>query len=115
MAMYNLLEFSENYSVTSGGFRSYDRDEINDNANEINAANNGIKNNKTTIGKYFEHKPKLIGNIPDDSNILDVKVVVLLKYLSNFWGSLDFPLINYEIKLDLWSKKCRITLVSIHL
>ena len=35
------------------------------------------------------------------NNILDAKVVVPLKYLCNFWGSLDLPLINCEIKLEL--------------
>ena len=41
----------------------------------------------------------------NDNNNLDIKVVVPLKYLSKFWRSHDFPLINYEIELDLsWSK-----------
>ena len=31
----------------------------------------------------------------------DVKVVVPLKYLSNFWESLSIPLINFEIELIL--------------
>ena len=35
----------------------------------------------------------------------DVKIVVLLKYLSNFWRSLNIPLINCEIELVLtWFK-----------
>ena len=43
----------------------------------------------------------------NDSNTLDTDVVVPLKYLSNFQRSLDLPLINCEIKLDLsWSKEC---------
>ena len=104
MAMYKLLECSKNYSVASGNFWNNYRDEINDDENEINAANNRIMDNKTIIGKYFEHKLKLIGSIPDDSNILDAEVLVLLKYLSNFWRSLDLTLINCEIELDLsWS------------
>ena len=38
---------------------------------------------------------------------LNVKVVVPLKYLSNFFGSLEMPLINCKIKLNLtWEKKC---------
>ena len=33
-----------------------------------------------------------------------------LKYLSNFWKTLDVPLINCEISLDLtWSKNCVLT------
>ena len=38
--MYNLLEYSDNYSMTSGSLWNYYRDEINDDANENNAANN---------------------------------------------------------------------------
>ena len=37
----------------------------------------------------------------------DVKVVVPLKHLSNFWRSLNIPLINCEIELILtWFKNC---------
>ena len=33
--------------------------------------------------------------------------MVPLKYLSNFWGALEMPLINCEISLKLkWSKNC---------
>ena len=33
-----------------------------------------------------------------------------LKYLSNFWRTLDIPLINYEVSLDLsWFENCVIT------
>ena len=39
--------------------------------------------------------------MPHNNNILDAEVVVSLKYLSNFWRSLDLPLINCEIKIDL--------------
>ena len=37
----------------------------------------------------------------------DVKIVVPLKYLSNFWRSLNIPLINCELELILtWFKNC---------
>ena len=42
MPMYNLLEYSDNYAMTSGSLWNYYRDEINDDANENNAANNRI-------------------------------------------------------------------------
>ena len=35
MPMYNLLEHSDNYSVTSGILWNYFRDEVNDVANEM--------------------------------------------------------------------------------
>ena len=35
------------------------------------------------------------------------EIVIPLKYLSNFWRSLDIPLINCEVELILtWSKNC---------
>ena len=95
MPMYNLLEYSDNYSITSGSLLNYYRDEINDDENE--SVNNRINNNKTIRSKSFEYKTKLIGSTPSDNNILDTEVVVPLKYLSDFWRSLDWPLINCEI------------------
>ena len=66
----------------------------------------GFNKNKKITNKSFACKTKLIGNIPDDNNVLDAEVVVPLKKLSNFWGSLDLPLINFEIELDLqWLKE----------
>ena len=47
ISMYNLLECTDNYSVTSGILWNYYRDEINGDANENNAAHNKINNNKT--------------------------------------------------------------------
>ena len=45
--MYNLLEYSENYSMTSGSFWNYYRDEVNVDENVNDNANNKINNNKT--------------------------------------------------------------------
>ena len=53
MSMYNLLEYNDNYSMTSGGLWNYYRNEVNDDANEI-VANYRINNNKTTISRSFE-------------------------------------------------------------
>ena len=47
MSVYNLLEYSDNYSMTSGSLWNYYRDEVNDAANENDNANNKINNNKT--------------------------------------------------------------------
>ena len=102
MPMYNLLDHSDNYSITSGILWNYYRDEINDDENEID--NNG--NNKTTASKSFKYKAKIIGSTPDND-------VVPLKYLSNFWRSVDLRLINCEIELDLrWERNCLIKKIS---
>ena len=34
MPMYNLLEYSENYSMTSGSLWNYSKDEVNNDVNE---------------------------------------------------------------------------------
>ena len=102
MLMYNLLEYNDNYSMKSGSLWNYYVDEVNNDANKNNdAANYRINNNKTTTTKSFEYKSKIIGNKPDNNSRLDAEVVVLLKYLNNFWRSLHLPLINCEIELDL--------------
>ena len=63
MPMYNLLEYSDNYSMTSESFWNYYKDELNDSANENNDGNNHwINNNKTTTGTSFEYKTKIIGS-----------------------------------------------------
>ena len=81
---------------------NYYRDEVNDFASENNDANNfRINNNKTTTSKSFEYETKLNGSTPNNDNRLDAEVVVPLKYLSNFWRYLNFPLIKCEVELDL--------------
>ena len=47
---------------------------------------------------------KITGNAPADGNTKNVEIIVPLKYLSNFWRTLETPLINCEINLIiLWS------------
>ena len=88
--------------MTSGSLCYYYRDEVNDDANENNPAGNyRINNNKTATSKCFEYKTKLRGGTPDNNSRLGTEVVVSLKYLSNFWRSLDLPFINCKIELDL--------------
>ena len=101
MAMYNLLEYSDNYSMTSGSFWNYYRGEVNDDEYENNNANDRINNNETIASKSFEYKTKLIGSTPNNNNMLDAEVVVPLKYLSNLWRSLEMPLINCKEELKL--------------
>ena len=92
MPLFHLLECSDNYSRTSGSLWNYHRNEINGSANENNHANNyRINNNKTKTNKSFEYTTKTTGRTPSDNNILDEEVILPLKYLSNFWRSLNFP------------------------
>ena len=62
------------------------------------------ENNATT--KSFNHKVKLTGQTSNDGT-KNVKIIVRLKYLSNFWRTLEMSLINCKIILDLnWCKNC---------
>ena len=107
MPMYNLLEYSDNYSMTSESLWNFYRDEVNDKANENNDDNYRIYKNRTIASKSFEYKTKLIRSTPNNYNILDAKVVVPLKYLSDFRRFPNLLLINCEIELDFsWPEEC---------
>ena len=105
MPMYNLIKCSDNYQDSSATLYQYKRDET----PEANAVTKVTTDNSSS----FKYKIKLLGNIdqvnPDAARVgrLNVKVVVPLKYLSNFFRSLEMPLINCKIKLNLtWKKEC---------
>ena len=59
MPMYNLLEYGENVSMTSGSLCNYYRDEINDDKNETDTLKNRLHNNKARRSKSFEYKAKI--------------------------------------------------------
>ena len=102
MAMYNLLEYSDNYSITSGSLWNYYRDEVNDDSDENNPAGNfRLNNDKTTTSKYFEYKTKITEKTSSNSSRLDTEVFTPLKYLSSVWRSLYLPFINCVVELDL--------------
>ena len=70
MSMYNLLEYSDNYLMTSESLWSYCEDEVNNVANENNGDNFRIYSNKTATSKSFEYETKILDNAPTDSNII---------------------------------------------
>ena len=52
----------------------------------------------------------MTGKTPNNGNTKDVEIIVPLKYLSNFWRTLEMLLINCEVNLILtWSKDFVIT------
>ena len=92
-----ILICSDNYSDTSESLWQFKRDEIIDNA-DVTSDNNAPS---------FKYKANLIGNTGDDRIKNGVKIAVPLKYLSNFWRSLEMPLINCKIELSLkWYERC---------
>ena len=56
VAVYNLLEYSGNYSKMSRSLWNYYKDEVNDSANENNDANNYRISTKTATSKSFDYK-----------------------------------------------------------
>ena len=99
MPMYNLIEYSDNYQDSSGTLYQYKRDE----PPEANAIDELTVDNSNS----FKYKVGLLGNpvVADNIAKRSVKVVVPLKYLSIFFRSLEMPLINCKIKLNLTWKK----------
>ena len=101
MPMYNLIEYSDNYQDSPATVYQYKRDEPPE-ANTINDLT-------TDTSSSFKYKVELLGNPVVHNNIArrNVKVVVTLKYLSNFFRSLEMPLINCKIKFNFaWKKEC---------
>ena len=103
MPMYNLIEYSDNYQDSSATLYQYKRDEPPE-ANVDLTVNNS---------SYFKYKVSLLGNVTEVAGDaaglrkLNLKVAVPLKYLSSFFRSLEMPLINCKIKLNLiWKKEC---------
>ena len=101
MPMYNLIDYSDNYSKTSGSLWQYYRDTPAENYNgEI------IDFGEGNLTDSFNFKVKITGQTGDDGR-KGVEIMVPLKYLSNFWRTLEMPLINCELNLILtWSANC---------
>ena len=95
MPMYHLIEYSDNYAKTSGSLWQYFRYEPDDDLED---------------SESFKSKIKITGKTANDDNEKNVEIMVPLKYLNNFWRTLEMPLINCEVKFDLtWSSTCVIT------
>ena len=108
MPMYNLIEYSDNYSDTSGSLWQFKRDE--QNMNDGNPANI-----TATDSSSFKYKSSLFKPVTavDKRVLKDVKIAVSLKYLSKFWRFLEIPLINCKIQLELnWSKDCVMSTIA---
>ena len=96
-----LIEYSGSYSDTSGSFWKFKRDEVTANKADLTVDNPQSSNYKAALlGKTANHND-------GKSFVKDAKIVVPLKYLSNFWRSLEMPLINCKVYLELnWIEYC---------
>ena len=100
MPLYNLTEYSDNYSDTSGSLWGFKREEIHNNVSVSNDDN----------APLFKYKASNIGNTENNGTKNGVKIAVPLKYLSNFWRSSEMPLINCKVELSLtWIENCVFT------
>ena len=94
--MSNLIEENDNYWDTSGSLWQFKRDEALSNNADLSIDNS----------KLFKYKAALVGKTANavnntNSSEKDAKIVVPLKYLSNYWRSLEMPLINRKVHLEL--------------
>ena len=95
MPIYNLIEHRDNYSDTSGSLWKFKRDEVPANNADLTVDNpQSSKYKAALLGKTANHND-------GKSFVKDAKIVVPLKYLSNFWRSLEMPLINCKVYLEL--------------
>ena len=104
MPMYNSIEYSDNYSKTSGTLWQYYKDEqpLDNNGNVVDFAYADHESN------FFKYKHKITSQA-EKNGTKDVKIMLPLKYISNFWRALEISLISSKINLLLtWSKKCDI-------
>ena len=99
MPMFNLIEYSDNYAKTTGSLWQYCKDiPSRDNNNLIEGFTAAI------LTDSFNFKAKITGQTDGTK---DVELIVPLKNLSNFWRTLEKPLINCEVILILtWSSTC---------
>ena len=107
--MYNLIEYSDNYSKTSGSLSQYCKDipavDDDDGIVDFNGAN---------VADSFNFRSKIEDRTNNDGEINNVEIMVPLKYLSNIWRNLEMYLINCEVNLILtWSANCVITYTNI--
>ena len=93
MPMYNLIEYSDNYQDSSATLYQYKLDE----PPEADPIPDLTADNSSS----FKYKINLLGD-PDLVGAIakrNIKIVALLKYLSNFFRSLEMPLINCKLML----------------
>ena len=72
--MYNLIEYTDNHSKTSGSLRKYYKYESSDNLAD---------------SESFKSKVKVTENTPNNGNKKNVEIIVPWKYLSKFWRTID--------------------------
>ena len=98
----NLLEYSKNYRKTTGSLWNYYRDKP---SNLLSSNSDSSKYKMSITGNTFNVGAGEPGYDANKVGKNETGIVAPLKHLSNFWRTLNIPLINFEIELILnWSK-----------
>ena len=97
MPMYNLIEYSDNYAKTTGSLWQYCKDIPARNANN----NNIVIFAEDNTTDSFKFKAKITGQTGNDET-KDVEIMVPLKYLSNFWRTLEVKNFKLIVKSILF-------------
>ena len=122
MLMYNLLEYSKNCRKTTQSLRNYYRNERSD---PLSPDSESFKYKTSITGNTCNVSLTIIGDggnpvsNPDYDAIkvgeTKTEVVIPLKYLRNFWRSLEMSLTNCEVELILaWSKNCALADMAVN-
>ena len=99
-----MLECSKNYRKTTGSLWNYYRDEP---SNPLSSDSESFKYKTSITGNTYNVGAGEAGYDANKVGKNETEVVIPLKHLSNFWRSLNIPLINCEVELILtWSKNC---------
>ena len=109
MPMHNLNEYSDNYSHTSGSLWQFKRNKspVNNDENPDNVS--------TANSTSLKYKSSFFKSLTADDNgvFKNVKIAVPLEYLSIIWRSLEMPLINCKIHLQLtWNEDYVISTIA---
>ena len=104
MPMYNLLEYSKTYKKKTGSLWNYYRDEP---SNPLSSNSESFKYKTSITGNTYNAGNGEAGFNANKVGKNETEIVIPLKHLSNFWRTLNIPLINCEIELILtWSNNC---------
>ena len=104
MPMYNLTEYSDNYSDTPGTLWQFKRDKLLANKADLTMIN--FQSFKYIAALVV----KTVNRNDGQSSVKDAKIVVPLNYLSNFCRSLEMPVINCKVYLELnWIENCSLS------
>ena len=110
MPMYNLIKYSDNYSKSSGILWQYCRDEPTVNVSNSEIVDFNAVNATTSSFKIKE----IITDKTSSNGRKSFVAMVPLKYLSNFWRTLEMSKCNCEINTCLnWFKECVIVATAV--